>query len=115
MGIYYPVLPSHTIYIQIYPTIEEIPAGLFVNNPALVSVDSIFSRCTALTSIPDGLFTKAKNPKISNFRNAFSDCTGLTGAAPDLWNRYPSADGRYCFRNCTGLSNYASIPSNWKS
>jgi hypothetical protein len=38
----------------------------------------------------------------------------LTGNAPDLWNRTPAPLGTYAFRNCTGLTNYASIPVYWK-
>jgi hypothetical protein len=31
-----------------------------------------------------------------------------------LWNSHSGVSGTYCFRNATGLSNYASIPVGWK-
>jgi hypothetical protein len=43
-----------------------------------------------------------------------STTNALTGTAPELWNRIPLPTGTAAFRNCTGLTNYASIPSTFK-
>jgi hypothetical protein len=43
-----------------------------------------------------------------------STTNALTGTAPELWNRIPTPAGTDAFNNCTGLSNFASIPLNFK-
>jgi hypothetical protein len=43
-----------------------------------------------------------------------STSNALTGNAPTLWLRTPTLSGTDAFNNCFGLSNYASIPVNWK-
>jgi len=72
-----------------------------------------FADCSALTTIPSGLFTNCTHV------TDYSTCFGyigyhLTGLAPTLWLLVPVPLGTNCFYNDTGLSNYASIPSNWK-
>lgn len=85
-----------------------------------------FSNCPELTSIPDKLF--ANNTAVTNFSACFANCSRLTGSCPKdndgtpIYNR--SGEGKegcaivtsynYCFENCTGLSDYSSIPSGWK-
>ena len=85
-----------------------------------------FSGCTSLTSIPETLF--ASNTKVNDFSNCFSYCSGLTGNVPvdndatPIYNRSGSGKKGYaivknyadCFYNCTGLTDYSSIPSGWK-
>jgi hypothetical protein len=77
-----------------------------------------------LTGIPNLLFDSNKD--IIQFGNAFRGCTSLQGSSPSgsdglkLWERagqpgYPAGiNGEQCFRNCTGLDDYDTIPSNWK-
>jgi hypothetical protein len=43
-----------------------------------------------------------------------STSNALTGTAPEIWNRVPTPAGTDAFNNCTGLSNFASIPLNFK-
>jgi hypothetical protein len=43
-----------------------------------------------------------------------STTNALVGTAPELWNRTPTPSGTDAFNNCTGLSNFASIPVNFK-
>jgi hypothetical protein len=43
-----------------------------------------------------------------------SATNALTGTAPTLWTRTPTPAGTDAFNNCFGLSNYASIPTNFK-
>jgi hypothetical protein len=38
----------------------------------------------------------------------------MAGTAPEIWLRIPAPVGTAAFRNCIGLSNFASIPSNFK-
>lgn len=130
-----------TEFISTFANCEKltsIPANLFAQNTEVMYFNDLFNGCIALSSIPANLF--AKNTKAVGFNRTFSgcigltgpipanlfdntqgvafveafyDCSGLTGAAPSLWTR-SGAYGNGCFGNCTGLSNYASIPNNWK-
>jgi hypothetical protein len=52
---------------------------------------------------------------VTDFSYCFRDCIALDGDAPDLWNRTsPTPTGTFCFKDDTGLDNYASIPAEWK-
>ena len=121
-------------------TLTSVPTGLFDNVPLATTFSSCFFACTALTSVPSTLFDQ--NVNATNFSGTFRNCLSLTnvlqftyntnvtifnnvynmsttanalsGTAPQLWNRTPTPAGTAAFRNCTGLSNYASIPVNWK-
>ena len=107
-------------------SLTSIPDKLFANNTAVINFRECFSGCTSLTSIPETLF--ASNTKVNDFSNCFSYCSGLTGNVPvdndatPIYNRSGSGKPGYaivtsygrCFYNCTGLSDYASIPSGWK-
>lgn len=92
-------------------TLEAIPADLFVRCPGIYDFQLTFLG-TKLTEIPEGLFDPIE--QISDIHNCFYDCQELTGEAPALWETFQSADGAGCFHGCTGLSNYADIPSGWK-
>jgi hypothetical protein len=43
-----------------------------------------------------------------------STVNSLSGTAPEIWNRIPIPAGTNAFNNCTGLTNFASIPSTFK-
>jgi hypothetical protein len=43
-----------------------------------------------------------------------STTNALVGNAPTLWTRTPTPSGIDAFNNCIGLSNFASIPANFK-
>lgn len=104
-------------------SITSIPENLLINNYNVTHFTSMFSYCTSLTSIPENLFDS--NKKVKDFSSTFQDCSGLTGNTPtgtdglELWKRagkpgYPSSiNGTACFRFCSKLSNYSSIPSGW--
>jgi hypothetical protein len=76
-----------------------------------------------LTSIPNSLFDNisgsAASPKTINLSSVFRQTTtvnALTGNAPTIWS-YPyltASISTNAFTNCTGLTNYASIPAGWK-
>lgn len=112
--------------------ITEIPAGLFDSVPpasTVVTFNECFAGCTSLKSIPAGLFDAAKKAK--DFGYAFANCAALTGESPytdfsgtkvHLYQRktYDTSifnnriSGTSCFYGCTGLSDYDSIPNDWK-
>jgi hypothetical protein len=121
-------------------TLTSVPNGLFNNVPNATTFASCFFGCTSLTSVPSTLFDQ--NITAVNFSGTFYNCraltnvlqftyntsvtifnniyymsstsNALTGTAPTLWLRTPTPSGTRAFYNCTGLANYASIPSNFK-
>ena len=120
--------------------LTSVPSNLFNNVPLATTFASCFSACNALTSVPSTLFDL--NPNVVNFSGTFRNCraltnvlqftyntqvtifnniynmtttsNALTGTAPELWNRTPIPSGTAAFRNCSGLTNFASIPLNFK-
>jgi hypothetical protein len=123
-----------------FTSITSIPSGLFTNNTQATSFGSAFSGCTLLNTYPSDLFDT--NTSVLSFASTFRNCVALTqplqftnntsvtifdnvynmpstsnamsGTAPTLWLRTPTPSGTAAFRNCTGLSNFAAIPSNFK-
>ena len=108
-------------------SLTSIPANLFTNNTAVTTFEGCFRYCTGLTgSIPENLF--ANNTAVISFTNCFDDCRSLTGSCPvdndgtPIYNRSGNGKEGYaivdfyrdCFYNCTGLTDYNSIPSDWK-
>ena len=121
-------------------TLTTVPSGLFDSVPNATTFASCFFGCSALTSVPSTLFDQ--NTTAVNFSGTFYNCraltnvlqftyntnvtifnnlyymsstsNALTGTAPTLWLRTPTPSGTRAFFNCTGLANYASIPSNFK-
>lgn len=92
----------------------SIPANLFAACPDVTSFSTVFYYCENLTgSIPLSLFDN--NNDVSDFSYAFGGCEKLTGSAPTIWLRGNVSKKTGCFAGCTSLSNYNSIPSNWKS
>ena len=108
--------------------LKSLPENLFANNPKVTDFDDTFFCCTSLKSIPAGLFDN--NRKVTNFEGTFYGCSALTGESPytmidgqkvHLYERgnYPDHFTKpinfwYCFKNCTGLTDYAQITSYWK-
>lgn len=129
---------SNTFYAIL--TLTSVPTGLFDSVPNATTFASCFFGCTSLTSVPATLFDNC--PNAVNFSGTFYNCraltnvlqftyntnvtifnnvyymasttNALTGTAPELWNRSPVPSGTRAFYNCIGLTNYASIPSNFK-
>jgi hypothetical protein len=121
-------------------TLTSVPTGLFDSVPNATTFASCFFGCTSLTSVPSTLFDQ--NTTAVNFSGTFYNCraltnvlqftyntnvtifnnvyymsstsNALTGTAPTLWTRTPAPSGTRAFYNCIGLTNYASIPSNFK-
>ena len=89
-----------------------IPSDLFANCSKANNFSATFSGCRELMSIPDELFANCLN--VTDFSSTFSSCRGLTGNAPELWERTNVTSYSRCFNGCNNLSNYSSIPSDWK-
>jgi hypothetical protein len=135
--------PSATTFSNTFSSVlslTTVPNGLFDNVTGATTFASCFFGCTALTSVPSTLFDK--NVNVNNFSGTFYNCraltnvlqftyntsvtifsnvyymsstsNALTGTAPEIWNRTPAPTGTRAFYNCIGLTNYASIPSNFK-
>lgn len=123
-----------------FTQITSIPSGLFDTNISATNFGSCFNNCQSLSSYPSDLFDN--NIFVTNFSSTFRNCrqltyplqftnntlvsvfnnvynmnttsNAMTGTAPELWLRSPEPAGFRAFYNCINLSNYASIPSNWK-
>ena len=106
-------------------SLTKIPDGLFytINGESKVRMYyATFQNCTGLTgSIPENLFGEISGTLAWNaFIYTFINCKNLTGTSAKmngeyLYNIWPDttyAGGMY--RGCTGLTDYADIPSNWK-
>jgi hypothetical protein len=137
---YSPNATTFTDSFSSITTITTVPSGLFNNVPNVTTFASCFFACTALTSVPSNLFDN--NTLAVNFSSTFRNCRALTnvlqftfntnvtifnnvynmsstanalsGTAPTLWTRNPTPSGAGAFTNCTGLTNYASIPVNFR-
>lgn len=123
-----------------FTNLLSIPSGLFDNNILATNFSSCFNNCQVLASYPSDLFDN--NVNVVNFSSTFRNCRALTsplqftyntlvtvfnnvynmnttsnamtGTAPTLWSRVPEPSGFRAFYNCVNLTNYASIPANWK-
>ena len=137
---YSPNVTTFTDSFASITTITTVPAGLFDVPTLATSFASCFLACTSLTTVPSTLFDTntnvisfsgtfrncraltnvlqfTNNLNVTNFQNIYNMTTtsnALTGTAPALWSRTPTPTGTGAFFNCTGLTNYASIPANWK-
>ena len=90
--------------------------------PARYMFSGTFHGCSGLTGvIPENLFGEISGtPAASMFENTFTNCRNLIGTSAKmngeyLYNIWPDttyAAGMY--RGCTGLTDYADIPTAWK-
>ncbi len=108
--------------------LTEIPEGLFDHNPEVTYISYSFEGCSSLRSVPTGLFDKMRI--LQSTTRLFYGCQSLTGESPytlingkkvHLYERkdYPNefleiTSHTSAFNNCTNLTDYESIPSNWK-
>jgi hypothetical protein len=93
--------------------LTSVPSTLFDTNTLVVNFSSTFRNCRALTNVLQ--FTNNNNVTIfNNIYNMSSTTNALTGTAPELWLRTPTPSGIDAFNNCVNLTNFASIPANFK-
>lgn len=119
--------------------VKSIPAG-FLDTDVSILTTNILANCTRLVEIPPGLFNRVGSSatygvltgckslvmdvcEIFNLDSyttktltaMLSGCSGLTGSGLDLIAKFPAATSyKSALYNCTGLSDYASIPAAWK-
>ena len=133
---YSPNATTFTDCFSSITTLSSVPSGLFDNVPNASTFANAFLGCSALTSIPSTIFDQ--NINVLSFAGTFRNClaltnvlqftfntavtvftnvynmgttaNALTGTAPTIWSRSPVPLGTNAFNNCTGLSNFASIP-----
>lgn len=92
--------------------------GLPKNSPKITTIKDVFSYCQALYSLPFGTEIVTNMPALQNCDGMFAQSTHLTGNATPIINALnglstlTSHSG--AFTNCTKLSDYNSIPSDWK-
>ena len=96
-----------------YSGIKSIPNRIFRYTENATAFDECFKACK-IKSIPDDLFDNVTDSEELSFRGCFAYCTEINTDVPDLWNRFPSANGRGCFYNCTKAPNYWDIPMEWR-
>ena len=106
--------------------LTSISENLFSNCTKVTNFKSTFSGCRGLTSIPANLFSN--NTAVTDFRYTFENCSGLNGSVPvdsdgtPIYNRSGEGKEGYaivtnykdCFYQCQRLSDYSSIPEDWK-
>jgi hypothetical protein len=81
-----------------------------------------FFNCTSLASIPDDFLNGITGQQDANFLyGCFFGCTSLASASPvdgkgvKLYDRVSGTNvGYQCFKNCTKMADYTSIPASWK-
>ena len=114
--------------------LETLPEKLFSaigTTTTSVTFANCFKGCSALTSLPAGLFDTVR--RISSINGCFEGCKSLTGESPytvigeekvhlyervqgEDFPRVPSSKSAHaaCFKGCTGLTDYATMPDEWK-
>ena len=106
--------------------LTSIPAGLFAGisgAPAESMFSGTFNSCSKLTSIPENLFGNISGPaQYGMFFKTFSYCISLTGPSAringqylyEIWPNATSYQVGDMYYNAKKLSDYSSIPSDWK-
>ena len=111
-------------------SLTTVPSNLFANNVNISNFSKAFKGCVNLTVVSD-LFSDSAHkstrftslsttPNFTQCFNRTSFTGSVQGTAPDLWNytfnSTPTKTG--CFsgngNSASSLTNYASIPSEWK-
>ncbi len=95
----------------------SIPENLFINNINLELCAYGFYNCKNI-SLPTNLFNAAA---IQNKKPEFYCCFAVTnsadspiGASYPLWNNITLTSRNYCYQNCSGLTDFGTIPLYWK-
>ena len=115
--------------------LKEVSASEFASMTAVTNVGNMFNGCTGLASFPTDFFDNMKS--ITNIGNLFNGCVNLTGESPytvvngvkyHLYERTgenqaasglkalatAASNRKGAFTGCTGLSDYDSIPAEYK-
>lgn len=109
-------------------SLTTLPEGLFDQTANVSDISQAFSHCSKLKQIPVNLFDHMR--RLQSTSELFYECTLLTGESPytvingskvHLYERQNYSDEflkityhSNTYLNCTGLSDYGSIPDEWK-
>ena len=108
-------------------SLTTIPTGLFRQNTSVTNFFQTFNSCNSLQLNEFIFYSSGEQSsrfagKDINFRQCFlrSEFIGIQGTAPDLWNcSFGSINSELCFggtgNTTTSISNYDSIPTEWKN
>lgn len=92
--------------------------GLPTNSPNITNIDEVFKNCLGIYSLPFGTEITTNMPKLKSCDSMFSGATNLSGSATPLINALNGlttlTSHARAFKDCTNLSDYNSIPSDWK-
>lgn len=88
--------------------LQSIPQGLFYKNTTATAFENCFYECTALKEIPQGLFNE--NTQVTSFRSCFYSCTALKEIPQGLFDKNTEATVFIaCFQGCTHLALNSKI------
>ncbi len=92
--------------------------GLPKNSPKITTIKDVFSYCQAVYSFPFGTEVATNMPVLQNCDGMFAQSVHLAGNATPIINALKGlstlTSHSGAFTNCTSLSDYSSIPSDWK-
>ena len=113
-----PLITSFTNLFRECSALETVGEGIF-DHGAPVTLESVFQGCGSLACDINDLMPKASYASLTRVTGMFDGCWHVTGSGLALIDALPSvgAGSTYrarTFRNCTGLDDYADIPSAWK-
>ena len=97
-------------------SLRTLPNDLFTYNVNVINFSYCFKGCRNI-ALPTTIFNltalQTKQPIITQCFNVDSTSYSHTGTIQPIWNYITTPT--QCFWSCTSLTNYASIPTNWKS
>ncbi|EMB4322241.1 DUF2612 domain-containing protein [Pluralibacter gergoviae] len=95
--------------------LTSVPAGLFDCCPNIVELGGVLALCPRLQVNINELFKLASYPAVTFIPWAFNKSSLITGSGNALIAKLPNAaNHKEVFTGCSLLSDYASIPSDWK-
>lgn len=107
----------NSVFYQTYGLYgATIPEDIFYYNALVTNYNRAFFNTRNLT-LPTRMFNLSNLSIVSTyneFMSQFSVSYSNTGTVQDIWNYATSATHANTFLNQTGLTNYASIPNDWK-
>lgn len=81
------------------------------------AADGLFNNCSSLISDISNIFPSELQPGTIDISNMFNGCINIIGTVPKyLWtDKNIEVIGDHAFKGCVNLSNYNSLPDNWKN
>ena len=98
-------------------SLTTIPVDLFKYTVNVATFAECFAYCRNL-ALPTSIFNlsalQTKQPNMDFCFRTFSTAYSLTGTIQPIWDYITITSNNSCFRNCTALTNYSSIPTLWR-